>query len=177
MDDILFIDNREETTSTRRRYAFFNDDDDESTPSSSQQSSMFTTRNQQRQRMVRRIDDEDDTATPQQPQQAVYIDEDYYSEEDDDDNEDQDMPEYINNMTDFDYRFNPTAPPVLSEADNHLINEDLKLLKQKGIYPYEYMNSFDRFQEPTLPPIEAFKSSLKGEGISEKDYARVYLSI
>ena len=82
------------------------------------------------------------------------------------------MPEYIANMYDFDYRVNPTTPTVLSDDEQRLINEALKLLKQKGIYPYEYMDSFERFNEPTLPPIEAFNSSLKGEGISEEDYAR-----
>ena len=30
---------------------------------------------------------------------------------------------------------------------------DINLLLQKGVYPYEYMDSFDRFQETELPPI------------------------
>ena len=34
------------------------------------------------------------------------------------------------------------------------------------------MDSFERFKESTLPPIEAFNSTLKGEGISPKDYKR-----
>ena len=34
------------------------------------------------------------------------------------------------------------------------------------------MDSFKRFKEPILSPIEAFNSTLKGEGISKKDYAR-----
>ena len=29
--------------------------------------------------------------------------------------------------------------------------EQLELVKQKGIYPYEYMNSFKRFKENKLP--------------------------
>ena len=33
---------------------------------------------------------------------------------------------------------------VLSEEENGLIDEDLVLLKQKGIYLYEYMDSFER---------------------------------
>ena len=28
---------------------------------------------------------------------------------------------------------------------------DINLLLQKGVYPYEYMDSFDRFQETELP--------------------------
>ena len=45
-----------------------------------------------------------------------------------------------------------------------------ELLMQKGVYPYEYMDSLDRFDETCLPPQEAFYSSLSDEGISEEDY-------
>ena len=30
-------------------------------------------------------------------------------------------------------------------------SENLELLKQKGDYPYEYMNSFERFNKEKLP--------------------------
>ena len=46
-----------------------------------------------------------------------------------------------------------------------------KLLLQKGHYQYEYMNTWSRFEETTLPPKEAFYSELKREGISDDDYA------
>ena len=45
-----------------------------------------------------------------------------------------------------------------------------KLLTRKGIYLYEYMTSWDRFDETKLPPIEAFYSSLNMSGVSESDY-------
>ena len=45
-----------------------------------------------------------------------------------------------------------------------------KLLTRKGIYPYEYMTSWDRFDETKLPTTEAFYSSLNMSGISESDY-------
>ena len=48
--------------------------------------------------------------------------------------------------------------------------EQLKLVKQKGVYPYEYMNNFERFLENKLPDKCKFFSSLKDECISEKDY-------
>ena len=32
------------------------------------------------------------------------------------------------------------------------------LLLRKGVYPYEYMDSWERFAEPRLPPKEAFHS-------------------
>ena len=47
---------------------------------------------------------------------------------------------------------------------------DINLLLQKGVYPYEYMDSFDRFQETELPPIGKFYSSLSDESISKEDY-------
>ena len=39
--------------------------------------------------------------------------------------------------------------------------ESLELLKQKGAYPYEYMNSFKRFNEDKLCAREYFYSSIK----------------
>ena len=49
------------------------------------------------------------------------------------------------------------------------IGEDLVLVTNKGLYPYEYMDSFEQFQEPQLLPKCAFCSSLREEDISEKD--------
>ena len=40
-------------------------------------------------------------------------------------------------------------------------SKNLELLKQKGAYPYEYMNSFERFNEEKLPAIKCFCSSAK----------------
>ena len=44
------------------------------------------------------------------------------------------------------------------------------LLTRKGAYPYEYINSWDRFEETQLPPIEAFYSKLNMSSISKEDY-------
>ena len=49
-------------------------------------------------------------------------------------------------------------------------NEKLELVIQKGIYPYEYMNSFKRFKEDRLPDIDCFFSSLKDCGITDEEY-------
>ena len=43
-------------------------------------------------------------------------------------------------------------------------------MRRKGVYPYEYMDSWERFEETRLPPKEAFYSKLNMEGISDKDY-------
>ena len=48
--------------------------------------------------------------------------------------------------------------------------DKLKILKRKGVYPYEYMNSEERFNETKLPPKEAFYSRLSEEGITNDDY-------
>ena len=46
------------------------------------------------------------------------------------------------------------------------------LLLKKGVYPYEYMDDFDKFKETSLPPKEEFYSKLKDEHITDDDYAR-----
>ena len=48
---------------------------------------------------------------------------------------------------------------------------DVDLLSRKGVYPYEYMNSFEKFAENELPPKAAFVSQLNGEGISDEDFS------
>ena len=45
-----------------------------------------------------------------------------------------------------------------------------KLLIRKGIYPYEYMDDWDKFKEIVLPPKEAFYSKLNMAGVIEEDY-------
>ena len=42
----------------------------------------------------------------------------------------------------------------------------LKLVKQKGVYPYEYMDSFESFFEDKLPDRCKFFSSLKDECVT-----------
>ena len=46
--------------------------------------------------------------------------------------------------------------------------ENLELLKQKDAYPYEYMNSFERFNYEKLPAGKNFFSSIKKGEIGEK---------
>ena len=46
-----------------------------------------------------------------------------------------------------------------------------RLLLEKGIYPYECMDSFERFGETQLPEKEKFYSSLSGQGITGEEYA------
>ena len=47
----------------------------------------------------------------------------------------------------------------------------LTMLRRKGIFCYEYYNSFQEIEEATsMPPIDAFYSTLNEESISESDY-------
>ena len=48
-----------------------------------------------------------------------------------------------------------------------------KLILRKGVYPYEYMDSWVRFEETQLPSKDkdAFYSKLSDENINEADYA------
>ena len=43
-------------------------------------------------------------------------------------------------------------------------------MKQKGICPYDYMDSVKRFDDQQLPPKDAFYSILIDEGISDEQY-------
>jgi len=44
------------------------------------------------------------------------------------------------------------------------------LLTRKGVYPYDYMSSWDKFKEPSLPTRKKFYNSLKKRDISRADY-------
>ena len=45
-----------------------------------------------------------------------------------------------------------------------------QLMKAKGVYPYDYMDSFSKFNDTQLPRREDFYSLLTNEDISEDDY-------
>ena len=52
-------------------------------------------------------------------------------------------------------------------------NKDLNkfiLLLRKGVYPYENMDSWEKFNETPLPDIESFYSELNKEDITDEDY-------
>ena len=49
-------------------------------------------------------------------------------------------------------------------------DEKLALMKQKGVYPYDFMDSFQKFGDQQLPPKEEFYSILTDEGISDEQY-------
>ena len=63
----------------------------------------------------------------------------------------------------------------LVKSGNRLfdLHDDLtkyNLLIRKGVYPYEYMDSWGRFNKTILPPLDKFYNKLNGVGSSESDY-------
>ena len=47
---------------------------------------------------------------------------------------------------------------------------DHDLVFAKGIYPYSYMTSPEKFKETKLPPIDAFYDSLNEQALDAKDW-------
>ena len=77
----------------------------------------------------------------------------------------------IDSVAIHNYRETTYQQPILTIEQKQQVEEDLELLKSKGIYPYEYMDSYERFKESKLPPIDAFKSQLNGrKGITIEEY-------
>ena len=68
----------------------------------------------------------------------------------------------VKNLSDNDFKY----------LSQELSAEFLKLISQKGVYPYEYMGSFKKFSEVKLSDRSKFFSCLKDQCISEIDYLR-----
>ena len=52
----------------------------------------------------------------------------------------------------------------------HITYNKFILLLRKSFYPYEYMDSFERFFETSFPDKDAFYSNLNMESITDIDY-------
>ena len=57
----------------------------------------------------------------------------------------------------------------LTHLEQHTDYTDL--LKRKGVYPYDYVDSLARLEETCLPPKSAFHSRLMNANISDFDYS------
>ena len=78
------------------------------------------------------------------------------------------------------FRFTPKSLDVLlktleDDEFKYLIEtctvSHFDLIRRKGVYPYYYMDSADRFGEEVLPPQEAFYNKLSGNSFTDIDYA------
>ena len=72
--------------------------------------------------------------------------------------------------TSLDSLVNNLPEEAFNNLERYYTYDELSLVKRKGVYPYEYMDSLERFKENKLPPKEAFYSRLTGEDISNQDY-------
>ena len=74
---------------------------------------------------------------------------------------------FIDSMQFMNFSLHKLVKNLSDEDFKYLVeefgSENLELLKQKGAYPYEYMNSFKRFNEEKLPARKYFFSSTKKE--------------
>ena len=59
---------------------------------------------------------------------------------------------------------------AFNNLERNYTGEKAELIKRKGFYPYEYMDTEERFKETKLPPKKAFYSRLSGKGITKGDY-------
>ena len=60
---------------------------------------------------------------------------------------------------------------ALKYTSERFQKEKLNLMTRKGIYPYDYMDSFEKFNKTELPTKEEFYSILNNEHISDEDYS------
>ena len=63
------------------------------------------------------------------------------------------------------------ATPKESLKITSTISKGSDLLYKKGIYPYEYIDSWEKFSETSLPDKENFYSKLNDEQITDNEYA------
>ena len=50
-------------------------------------------------------------------------------------------------------------------------DEKFRLMKQKGVYPYDYMSNFDKFNETQLPTKDEFYSQMNKTHITDEEYS------
>ena len=70
------------------------------------------------------------------------------------------------------FQFTPKGLDVLTDDEFRYLRESCTfgLIRREGVYPYDYMNSFDRFDETKLPSQDAFFSKLSGSPCSDSEY-------
>ena len=78
------------------------------------------------------------------------------------------------------FQFTPKSLDILSKIleDDEFkylvescITNHFDLVRRKGVYPYDYMDSVERFDETELPSQDAFFNKLSGSSCSDIDYA------
>ena len=49
-------------------------------------------------------------------------------------------------------------------------DDKFRLMKQKGVYPYDFMDSFEKFNETQLPSLNDFFSQMNNQHITDEEY-------
>ena len=62
---------------------------------------------------------------------------------------------------------------ALNNLNKYFTSKQVKLLKQKGFFPYDYMDSIEKLKDSEPPPQKAFYSKLTGKGINNYNYNHV----
>ena len=62
---------------------------------------------------------------------------------------------------------------ALNNLEKYFTPEQVKLLKQKGFFPYDYMDNIEKLKDSKPPPQKAFYSKLTGKGINNYNYNHV----
>ena len=60
---------------------------------------------------------------------------------------------------------------ALKYTNKRFQKEKFNLMTRKGVYPYDYMDSFEKFNKTELPTKEEFYSILNNEHITDEDYS------
>ena len=62
---------------------------------------------------------------------------------------------------------------ALNNLNKYFTEKQVKLLKQKGFFPYDYMDNIEKLKDTKPPPQKAFYSKLTGKGINNYNYKHV----
>ena len=62
---------------------------------------------------------------------------------------------------------------ALNNLNKYFTSKQVKLLKQKGFFPYDYMDDIEKLKDTKPPPQKAFYSKLTGKGINNYNYNHV----
>ena len=55
-------------------------------------------------------------------------------------------------------------------TSKQFMGKELSLMSQKGVYPYDYMDSFEKFDQTELPTKDQFYSVLNDQHITNDEY-------
>ena len=58
----------------------------------------------------------------------------------------------------------------LKYTSEEFTNDKLSLMSQKRVYPYDYMDCFEKFEQTELPTKEQFYSVLNSQHITNMEY-------